>query len=114
MVAILNRERGQLGVVMPHGVLFRGGSEAEIRKGFLREDLIEAVIGLPSNLFYGTGIPAAVLVMNRAKPIQRAGKVILINASAGYEPAKVQNRLRDDHLVLPGQFRDRHGGQVVI
>jgi type I restriction enzyme M protein len=65
MVASLN-VRGKLGVVMPHGVLFRGASEGEIRKGFLQEDLVEAVVGLPPNLFYGTGIPAAILVMNRA------------------------------------------------
>jgi len=95
MVAILNGERGQLGVVMPHGVLFRGGSEAEIRKGFLTEDLVEAVVGLPSNLFYGTGIPAAVLVMSRAKRVERKGKVLFINASAEFEEGKAQNYLRE-------------------
>jgi type I restriction enzyme M protein len=97
MVATLNK-RGQLGVVMPHGVLFRGGTEAEIRKGFLKEDLIEAVIGLPSNLFYGTGIPAAVLVMNRAKPHERRGKVLLINAAQEFEEGKAQNYLRDQDV----------------
>jgi type I restriction enzyme M protein len=66
MVATLNAH-GRMGVIMPHGVLFRGASEGEIRKGLLREDLIEAVVGLPTNLFYGTGIPAAVLVLNRDK-----------------------------------------------
>jgi type I restriction enzyme M protein len=98
MVAVLNSERGRLGVVMSHGVLFRGGSEAEIRKGILREDLIEAVIGLPSNLFYGTGIPAVVLVMSRAKPAQRMGKVLFINASAEFEEGKAQNYLRDQDV----------------
>jgi len=93
MVATLNKQ-GQLGVVMPHGVLFRGGSEGEIRKGLLKEDLIEAVIGLPSNLFYGTGIPAAVLVMNRAKPPERSGKVMFINASQEFDEGKAQNHLR--------------------
>ncbi|RKH29781.1 type I restriction endonuclease subunit M [Corallococcus sp. CA041A] len=98
MISILNGERGQLGVVMPHGVLFRGGSEAEIRKGFLTEDLIEAVIGLPSNLFYGTGIPAAVLIINRAKPADRRGKVLVINASAEFQEGKAQNYLRDQDV----------------
>ena len=67
MVAVLNAA-GRLGVVMPHGVLFRGGAEGKIRQGMLSEDLFEAVIGLAPNLFYGTGIPASVLVLNRAKP----------------------------------------------
>jgi type I restriction enzyme M protein len=97
MVSTLNGQ-GRLGVVMPHGVLFRGGSEAEIRKGLLKEDLIEAVIGLPSNLFYGTGIPAAVLVMSRAKAPERKGQVLFIDASQGFETAKVQNRLRDEDV----------------
>ncbi len=81
MVATINMT-GMLGVVMPHGVLFRGGAEGEIRKGLLKEDLVEAVIGLPSNLFYGTGIPAAILVLNRAKPPERKGKVLFIDAVA--------------------------------
>ncbi|MCP3137788.1 N-6 DNA methylase [Pyxidicoccus xibeiensis] len=97
MVATLNKQ-GQLGVVMPHGVLFRGGSEAEIRKGLFKSDLIEAVIGLPSNLFYGTGIPAAVLVMNRAKPAERRGKVLFINAAQEFEAGKAQNYLRDQDV----------------
>ncbi|HPD01735.1 MAG TPA: class I SAM-dependent DNA methyltransferase, partial [Acetivibrio sp.] len=63
MVASLNN-KGKLGTVIPHGVLFRGGAEGNIRKGFLKDDLVEAVIGLPSNLFYGTGIPAALLIIN--------------------------------------------------
>ena len=56
---------------MPHGVLFRGGAEGAIRKGLIEEDLIEAVIGLPSNLFYGTGIPACILILNRNKAEER-------------------------------------------
>jgi type I restriction enzyme M protein len=105
MVATLNM-KGQLGVVMPHGVLFRGGGEAEIRKGFLKEDLVEAVIGLPSNLFYGTGIPAAVLVLNRAKPTERKGKVLFINASQEFEEGKAQNHLRDqDVQKIAATFR---------
>ena len=83
---------------MPHGVLFRGGSEAEIRKGFLKEDLLETVIGLPSNLFYGTGIPAAVLVMSRAKPPEHRGKVLFINAAQEFEEGQAQNYLREQDV----------------
>lgn len=75
-----------------------GGSEAEIRKGFLRDDLIDAVIGLPSNLFYGTGIPAAVLIMSRVKPAGRRGKVLFINASTEFREGKAQNYLRDQDV----------------
>ena len=69
MVAVLNAA-GRLGVVMPHGVLFRGSAEGKIRQGLLQEDLFEAVIGLAPNLFYGTGIPASILVLNRDKAPQ--------------------------------------------
>ena len=66
-----------MGVVVPHGVLFRGASEGEIRKGILESDLLEAVIGLPSSLFYGTGIPAALLIINKQKDSQKKGKFFL-------------------------------------
>ena len=97
MIASLNNE-GICGVVMPHGVLFRGGSEQTIRKGILEKDLVEAVIGLPSNLFYGAGIPAAILIINKKKPKERKGKVIFINAELEYEEGKNQNKLRDVDL----------------
>ena len=63
-----------MGVVVPHGVLFRGGQEGEIRKGILEDDLVEAVIGLPSGLFYGTGIPAALIIINKSKSAERKGR----------------------------------------
>ena len=66
MVTTLNN-KGRAGVVVPHGVLFRGGSEGKIRKGLLKDDLIEAVISLAPNLFYGTDIPRAILILNRNK-----------------------------------------------
>lgn len=80
MLAVL-RSHGMMATVMPHGVLFRGGAEKEIRKGFIGDDVLEAVIGLPPNLFYGTGIPACILVMRArgAKPPERQGKVLFIN-----------------------------------
>ena len=93
MVAVLNAS-GRLGVVMPHGVLFRGAAEGKIRQNLLQEDLFEAVVGLPPNLFYGTGIPASVLVLNRDKPNARRDKVLFIDASREFEEGSNQNRLR--------------------
>ena len=97
MVAVLNAT-GRLGVVMPHGVLFRGSAEGKIRKGLLQEDLFEAVIGLAPNLFYGTGIPASILVLNRDKSEARKGKVLFIDASGEFEEGSNQNRLRDEDI----------------
>ena len=97
MVAVLNAT-GQLGVVMPHGVLFRGSAEGSIRQGLLEADLFEAVIGLPLNLFYGTGIPASILVLNQDKTPGRKGKVLFIDASVEFEEGSNQNRLRDQDL----------------
>lgn len=94
MIASLNAE-GKMGVVVPHGVLFRGSSEKEIRKGILEDDLLEAVIGLPSALFYGTGIPAALLIINKNKPSDRKDKVLFINGELEYQEGKNQNKLRD-------------------
>jgi type I restriction enzyme M protein len=109
MVATLGRE-GRLGVVMPHGVLFRGSSEGEIRKGLLREDFFEAVIGLPPNLFYGTGIPATILIMSRAKRPNRKGKVLFIEASREYREGSNQNYLREEEVRKAAEtfraFRD--------
>src|SRR6266478_5763521 len=97
MIASTNAN-GMIGVVMPHGVLFRSGAEGEIRKGILQEDLIEAVIGLPPNLFYGTTIPAAVLILNRTKVATRKGKVLFIEASRDFGTAPTQNRLREQDV----------------
>jgi len=97
MIASLNNE-GQMGVVVPHGVLFRGSSEKAIRKGILEDDLLEAVIGLPSALFYGTGIPAALMIINKSKPAERKGKVLFINSELEYQEGKNQNKLRDEDI----------------
>ncbi len=97
MIASLNAE-GKMGVVVPHGVLFRGSSEKEIRKGILEDDLLEAVIGLPSALFYGTGIPAALLIINKKKPVERKEKVLFINSELEYQEGKNQNKLRDEDI----------------
>ncbi|WOD27087.1 type I restriction-modification system subunit M [Alloalcanivorax xenomutans] len=97
MIASLNAE-GMMGVVMPHGVLFRGSSEKAIRQGILNDDLLEAVIGLPAALFYGTGIPACLLIINKAKPAERKGKVLFINSELEYEEGKNQNKLREQDI----------------
>lgn len=97
MIATLNHE-GKAGVVMPHGVLFRGGTEGKIRTGIIEEDLVEAVIGLPSNLFYGTGIPACILLLNRNKEEHKKGKVFFLNGANDYQDGKNQNVLRDQDI----------------
>jgi len=85
---------GRVGVVVPHGVLFRGGAEGLIRQKFIEENLLDAVIGLPPNLFFGTGIPAAVLVLRRDR--NKRTDVLFIDASREFEDQKNQNKLRVD------------------
>ncbi|MBP1947517.1 type I restriction-modification system subunit M [Virgibacillus litoralis] len=97
MISTLNH-KGKAGVVMPHGVLFRGGAEGKIREGLLEEDLVEAVIGLSSNLFYGTGIPACILILNRNKDTENKGKVFILDGSKDYEEGKNQNVLRTEDI----------------
>ena len=96
MIESAYADRGKVGVVVPHGVLFRGSSEGKIRQKTIEENLLEAVIGLPANLFFGTGIPAAILVFNRGKADRR--EVLFIDASQHYESGKNQNRLRPQDL----------------
>lgn len=95
MLSSMKDGHGRVGVVMPHGVLFRGGAEAKIREGLLREDLLEAVIGLPSKLFYSTGIPAALLIFRAAKPAGRKDSVLFIDASERFQKGKNQNLISD-------------------
>ena len=99
MLAVL-RPGGMVGSVVPHGVLFRGGAEKDIRTGMLNEDLLDAVIGLGSNLFYGTGIPACILVLRApgAKPKARKGKVLFINADREFSEGRAQNYLFPEHI----------------
>ena len=90
---------GKLGVVLPHGILFRGGAEGKIRQGFLEADRVEAVIGLAPNLFYGTGIPACVLVISNKKPAARKGRVLIVNGAEAMVAGKNQNTLSDDNVA---------------
>ena len=98
MIATTNKT-GMVGVVMPHGVLFRGAAEGDIRKGILQGDLVEGIVGLPSNLFYGTGIPAAILVLNRKKPAERQRKILFIEASREFREGSAQNYLRQEDVT---------------
>ena len=107
MVAVL-ADGGQIATVMPHGVLFRGGEERSIRAGMIEDDLLEAVIGVAPNLFYGTGIPACILVLRQrvqsgtgrvsGKPKERQGKVLFINADREYFEGRAQNFLMPEHI----------------
>lgn len=91
---------GMVGVVMPHGVLFRGGSEGVIRTNLVKADLFEAVIGLAPNLFNGASIPVAICVLNKAKPAERRGKILFVDAAqTGYfRPGKAKNLLDPEHI----------------
>jgi type I restriction enzyme M protein len=97
MIAVLKHD-GCMGVVLPHGILFRGGTEGKIRKGILEDDLIEAIVGLPEKLFYNTGIPASILVINKNKPEHLKDKVVFIDASSEYKDGKNQNTLTDENI----------------
>ena len=106
MIATLNR-KGHAGVVLPHGVLFRGGAEEKIRRGILEEDLLEAVIGLPSNLFFGASIPACLFIINKDKPKKRKGKVFFLYGANDYLEGKNQNKLkREDIEKVVNAYRE--------
>ena len=82
-------------MIVPHGVLFRGGAEGKIRRAMIEENLLKAVIGLPANLFYGTGIPAAILIFDKGK---KTKDVLFIDASREYRDGKKQNYLREEDI----------------
>ena len=89
------KDDGMLGVVVPHGVLFRGSAEGRIREAMLKADIIEAVIGMAPNLFYGAGIAAGILIIRKTKPVERKGKVLIVNGDDTFQQGKAQNRLTD-------------------
>ncbi|MEI8207831.1 MAG: type I restriction-modification system subunit M [Methylococcales bacterium] len=95
MIETTTQDSGRVGVVVPNGVLFRGAAEGRIRQQLIQENLLDAVIGLPANLFFGTGIPAAVLLFKRNKA---DNKVLFIDASRDYQSDKNQNRLRQTDI----------------
>lgn len=95
MVETITEDSGRVGVVVPHGVLFRGSSEGKIRQSLIDDNLLDAVIGLPSNLFFGTGIPAAILIFKKKK---KDDTVLFIDASREFQDGKNQNILRPQDI----------------
>jgi len=98
MIASMDKKTGRVGVVMPHGVLFRGGAEARIRQCLIEQDQLEAVIGLPGNLFYSTSIPACLLIFRSVKAKERRKHVLFVDGSARFEKNRNQNNLADDDV----------------
>lgn len=102
MIEIAKRQTGRVAVIVPHGVLFRGGGEGAIRKALIEENLLDAVIGLPANLFTSTGIPVAILVFDRSREEGGANEgrrdVLFIDASRECTPGKTQNLLEAVHI----------------
>lgn len=95
MLSTMDAETGRVGVVMPHGALFRAGTEGQARQWAIDEDLLEAVIGLPNNLFYSTSIPVCIMVFRSRKPAERQGKVLFVDARARFKAGKNQNVMSD-------------------
>jgi type I restriction enzyme M protein len=116
MIASMTEQAGRVGVVMPLGALFRGGQEGRIRKCVLDKDLIEAVIGMPTNLFYSTTIPVALLIFRKNKPTERQGKVLFVDASARFKALRNQNTMSDADIdairsaYADGEDIDGEGG----
>lgn len=99
------KEQGVMAIILPHGVLFRGGAEERIRTKLLQDGHIDTVIGLPANLFYSTGIPVCILVLKRCK---KPDDVLFINAAEHFEKGKRQNRLLDGHIAkIVETYRER-------
>ncbi|WP_294539073.1 type I restriction-modification system subunit M [uncultured Rhodoblastus sp.] len=102
MIEIARRESGRVAVIVPHGVLFRGGGEGTIRKALIEENLLDAVVGLPANLFTTTGIPVAILVFDRSREMGGANEarkdVLFIDASKEFSPGKTQNVMDEAHI----------------
>lgn len=116
MVSSMKPGTGRVGVVMPHGVLFRGGAEGRIRQCLIEKNLLEAVVGLPPNLFYSTQIPACLLIFRDQKPIERNHHVLFIDGSARFDKDKNQNRMSGDDVntlveaYRTGEVPDGEGG----
>jgi len=98
MIKSMAPKTGRMAVVLPHGALFRMGKEGEIRKKILGMDLLEAVIGLGPNLFYGTGLAACILVFRQRKSKDRKNKVIILDASKEFKTGRAQNELLPAHV----------------
>lgn len=98
-------DSGTMAIILPHGVLFRGGAEANIRKKLIHDDNIDCIIGLPSNLFYSTGIPVCIIVLKKCR---KSSDILFINAAELYEKGKKQNVLEDKHIdKIVDTYRNR-------
>ena len=98
MYKSMKPKSGRIAVVLPQGSLFRSGAEGRIRKSFLEKDLIESVIGMASNLFYGTGLSPCIIILRAKKSNERTNKVLFINSETLFERGRNQNTLEDDHV----------------
>jgi type I restriction enzyme M protein len=103
MIEIAKRQSGRVAVIVPHGVLFRGGAEGRIRQTLIEENLLDAVIGLPANLFTTTGIPVAILIFDRSREQGGANEackdVLFIDAAKEFTPGKTQNVMGEEHIA---------------
>lgn len=119
MISSMKPGSGRVGVVMPHGVLFRGAAEARIRQCLIEKDLLDAVIGLPPNLFYSTSIPACILVFRDQKTSDRKNNVLFVDGSARFIKGKNQNHMTDEDIKVlieayaTGEDPDAEGGANV-
>ncbi len=115
MIEIAKRQSGRVAVIVPHGVLFRAGAEGKIRKALIEENLLDAVIGLPANLFTTTGIPVAILIFDRSREEGGANEarkdVLFIDASKQFSPAKTQNIMDECHIK---KVLETHQNRAVI
>jgi type I restriction enzyme M protein len=115
MVASMQLDTGRVGVVMPHGVLFRGGVEGAIRQCLIERDQLDAVIGLPSNLFYSTSIPACLLIFQSDKPVRNRGTILIVDASKRFLKGRNQNQMRPTDVdVVVAAYRNRIDGDEVL
>ncbi|PSN14030.1 hypothetical protein C7293_13360 [filamentous cyanobacterium CCT1] len=109
---------GRAAMIVPHGVLFRGGDEAKIRKNIVQDDVIEAIIGLPASLFDTTKIPTSIIVFAKAKTGERKRKILFIDASKNYELGRGKNHLSEENIreivLTYSEFRDRPGYSKVV
>ena len=107
MIKSMAARTGRMAVVLPHGALFRAGKEGEIRKKILHMDLLDAVIGLGPNLFYGAGLAACILVFRQRRAPARRKKVLIVDASREFKTGRAQNELLPEHVErIYGWYRD--------
>lgn len=121
MLASAEEKTGRVGIVIDNGCLFRGGKEKAIRTGIVNDDFIEAVILLPEKLFYNTGAPGAVIILNKNKPKNMGGKILFINASREYQQhpeVRKLNQLGDKHIKKIAkayrEFKDEEGFSKIV